>query len=459
MKIRKQFIILSSMIISIPILCSCFILLHTYIHSPNRYLIKGSIPPGKEDLPLISDKDLENLQKSLKMLPQEVEAILCRTTDHKIIYSSVPEIQTGTYMQKNEIWQFASNTSDKYFYQFSQIPSAGSDTLLITRLSLERIKTEEKTKTYLKVLFAIIMITFISLIFIFYISKTIFESLKEIEKSSGQLAAGKLDTPLPNELSVPNINEFSSIMNSLEKMRCELRENQERKNRFITGISHDLRTPVAVIKGYSEAILDGVITEKSEIVNSIDLIQHKSAQLEEMIDTLISYVKLNNTEIKQKLIPQSITTLIKSFAKYVEITGRVFNRNIKTDIRLPENKDIAVPLNDQLVHRSFENLLNNAIRYTKDGDLIEIISFTTIRQEKNYIVLQIKDSGSGIDKKDLEHIFEMFYRGTNSRQEEGMGVGLTVVKSIMDTHGWEISVESHKNKGTCFTIMIPYQSN
>ena len=75
---------------------------------------------------------------------------------------------------------------------------------------------------------------------------------------------------------------------------------------------------------------------------------------------------------------------------------------------------------------------------------------------KNYLFLKIKDSGYGIDKKDLDYIFDLFYRGTTSRQEEGMGIGLAVVKNIMDTHGWEISVESQKGKGSCFTIKIPY---
>ena len=138
----------------------------------------------------------------------------------------------------------------------------------------------------------------------------------------------------------------------------------------------------------------------------------------------------------------------------MEITGKVFKRNVMTDIRL--NKDIKIPLNDQLVHRSFENLLSNAIRYTKENDLIEINAYTIESDVHNFIIMQIKDTGSGIDQKDLDYIFDMFYRGTNSRQEDGMGIGLSVVQSIMNTHGWEISVESQKKKGTCFTIKIPY---
>ena len=84
------------------------------------------------------------------------------------------------------------------------------------------------------------------------------------------------------------------------------------------------------------------------------------------------------------------------------------------------------------------------------------MAFQEESEKQNHIILQIKDTGVGIDKKDLDHIFDIFYRGTNSRKEEGMGIGLSVVKSIIDTHGWSISVSSQKKKGTCFTIKIPY---
>ena len=451
MKIKKQFFILSSLIISIPILCSVFIIIHTYIHSPNRYLMKGSNQLNKLDS--VSNSNLADIEKSLKMLPKNVQALLCRTTDREIIYSTIPEIEVGKIMQREEINNFAMETSDHYFYQFTRIPSAGPDLFLVTRLSHEQINNEQKTKSSLKILLLIILITFISLILILFISKAIFDGLHKIEMTSSQLAAGKLDKPISLEHSPSKENEFSIITRSLEKMRCELLEMQASKNRFITGISHDLRTPVAVIKGYSEAIMDNVITDADEIKSSMDLIDKKATQLEEMIDTLLNFMKLNNTEIQEKLVKHSITKLIKDFAKYAEVTGKIFKRNVKTDIQL--SKDIKIPLNNQLVHRSFENLLSNAIRYTKENDLIEVIAFFDERDSKKYIVMQIRDTGYGIDKKDLDYIFDIFYRGTNSRQEEGMGIGLAVVKSIMDTHGWKILVESQKKKGSCFTILIP----
>lgn len=453
MKIKKQFAILTTLIILIPILCSAFILIHTYMHSPNRYLMQGSANLNTNTFSLLSDKEKNKLENSLKMLPQEVEALLYRLSDRKILYSTIPEIKTGSYIPREEIWHFISETNDEYFYQFSRKSYSSEQTVLLTRLAIQNINTEQKTRYFLRILLIIILMTIFCLINIFFISKAIFEGLGKIEHSSSQMAEGKLNKSISSQTKPSRTNEFTSIMNSLEKMRIELLESQASKNRFITGISHDLRTPVAVIKGYSEAIKDDVISDSKEIKKTMELIDQKTSQLEGMIDTLLNFIKLNNTEIKEKLVRNSITKLINDFSKYAEITGKVFKRNVSSNISI--TKDIKVPLNAQLVYRSFENLFSNAIRYTKDGDKIELIAYED-PDDKHSLIFKIKDSGYGIDKKDLDYIFDLFYRGTNSRQEEGMGVGLAVVKNIMYTHGWKIFVESEKDKGTCFTIVIPH---
>lgn len=453
MKIKKQFAILTTLIISIPILCSAFILIHTYMHSPNRYLMQGSANLNTNTFSLLSDKEKNKLENSLKMLPQEVEALLYRLSDRKILYSTIPEIKTGSYIPREGIWHFISETNDEYFYQFSRKSYSSEQTVLLTRLAIQNFKTEQRTRYFLRILLIIILMTIFCLINIFFISKAIFEGLNKIEHSSSQMAEGKLNKSISSQTKPSRTNEFTSIMNSLEKMRIELLESQASKNRFITGISHDLRTPVAVIKGYSEAIKDDVISDSKEIKKTMELIDQKTSQLEGMIDTLLNFIKLNNTEIKEKLVRNSITKLINDFSKYAEITGKVFKRNVSSNINI--TKDIKVPLNAQLVYRSFENLFSNAIRYTKDGDKIELIAYED-PDDKHSLIFKIKDSGYGIDKKDLDYIFDLFYRGTNSRQEEGMGVGLAVVKNIMYTHGWKIFVESEKDKGTCFTIVIPH---
>ena len=225
------------------------------------------------------------------------------------------------------------------------------------------------------------------------------------------------------------------------------------------GISHDLRTPVSIIKGYTEALHDGVITDKKEIQDSLELIGTKTTQLEEMIDTLLSYIKLNNIELRNTFISQSITDFIKSFAKRAEITGNIFKRNIILNLKLPY--DISIPFDSQLVTRAFENIFINALRYTKDDDSIYLsasIKQETVNKEtRKVIVFSIRDTGPGIKKEDLNNIFDLFYRGTSSRREEGLGVGLSVVKNIIETHCWNIKVTSKLNEGSNFIITIPFE--
>jgi signal transduction histidine kinase len=235
-------------------------------------------------------------------------------------------------------------------------------------------------------------------------------------------------------------------------MRQSLLDSQQRRTRFIMGISHDLRTPVAVIKGYTEAISDNIVTDPKEIKNSLEIITTKTSQLEGMIDTLINFVKLDNADWRQKLVPESVYEVVEDFAKGAEMTGNVFKRNVTTSVEI--NSAVKVPMDKQLFSRALENLFSNAIRYSKDGDSINITGSET----SGSCIVKVSDTGIGIADKDKEHIFELFYRGTNSRREEGMGIGLTVVKSIVDTHGWTIGVDSEPGKGTTFTITIPKQT-
>lgn len=454
MTIKKQFILLSMIIVNIPVLWSLFIIIFSYNRSPKRYILEGS-----QQLEFIeSENDNLYIQETIRQLPSQIQMSIFFPDQNKIIYSTIPELPADTYVTSDSLWKIIKNTSNNYFYQFSAPPFKDSHFLIITRLQHKR--NRGRSIRIFSVIFAILLLsTIISLILIAIISRTIFNSIVKIENKTQQLADGNLSETIHSEEDETG-NEITSILNSLEKMRRELVEIQERKNNFIMGISHDLRTPVAVIKGYSEAISDGVISDKKEIQDTIGLIDKKASQLGERIDTLINFMKLNNTEAKQTLVAESITDLINDFGKYAVITGTVFKRKVTTDIIFDEN--ITVPLNAQLVNRSLENIFSNAIRYTDENDSIEI--YSRIEKTKNQksnrsVIIKIKDTGRGINKKDLNSIFDMFFRGTNSRLEEGMGIGLSVVKTIMDAHGWKINVESEKNKGTCFTIIIPIKTN
>jgi len=450
MTIKKQLTLLSLFIILIPVLCTALLRFQSYIQTSKNYLMKGTSSLDKYNSPNLSQKDLDSLYGTLKVLPPEVQFILISTENNEILLSNIKDFPYTEDILITDFFSYMEKTSVDYFYQISSHVTDNGECLLFTRMSKAHHAPNKRANLLKSVMLFLTIFISICFIMVIFISKTIFSSINKINIKTRQLAEGNLSEKLVDENDNIKRNEITSIMESLEKMRCSLIEVMNKKNKFIMGISHDLRTPVAIIKGYSEAITDGVISSNDEILQSVQLIEDRTTQLGDMIDSLINYVKLNDSEIRQQLTPGPISSIIKDFTKSSILTANVFKRNIISNINIPDN--IFVPLNEQLVLRSFENLFSNALRYTKDGDTIEINSY----QEDSTIILEIKDTGIGIEEKDLDNIFDLFYRGTNSRREEGMGIGLSVVKNIIDTHGWNISVKSEKDKGTCFKISIPF---
>ena len=443
MSIRKQFKLLVIFIIAIPVICTTFLLVQNYLHSSKRFILKGyKAIENVED----ENDDYADGIKLLSVIPNSVEATLIATETSEIICNTMPELEGKETI--HQFWPILEKTYKEYYYQFTS-PKTSKETLLITRIprTQQHLSPSEKIITTLLLLFTIGIV--ISIISIFYISKTISNSIIEIKNKTKEIANGDLNKEIKIDPSIKKQNEIMSILESLEIMRQSLCEAENRKSNFIMGISHDLRTPVAIIKGYTQAITDGVISNKEDIDNAINLISAKTEQLEAMIEDLISFTKLNNYELKEQLVIESITDLLKYFAKEAKLSANVIKREIICDIDLQEN--ILIPLNKKLILRALQNIFVNAIRYTKDGDKI----FINAKRKNKVIIFEIKDTGIGINKQDLPHIFDLFYRSSSSRREHSMGIGLAVVKNVLDAHGWTISVNSTSNVGTSFKIKIP----
>ena len=454
MTIRRQFHILLTAIIAVPICCALFLPAYHYFTSPGRALIHDYKELRKSDTFKLSVREWSKLHDYIRRLPPDVEvAVFSLSSSADILISSIAELKAGTSVSPLALWSFASSTSDTYFYQFTSFRFSGrSDTIIILTRVDKFTKHERRGMDYVAYLVGILLcFAALVLIIIAKISRDIFTSITILEQRTQKIADGDLCVPLTDDAkqSKAKSNEIISLTENLEKMRSALLDAHERRTRFIMGISHDLRTPVAVIKGYTEAISDDVVTDKNEIKKSLEIISTKTNQLEGMIDTLINFVKLDSADWRQKLVPESVLSVVSEFAKSAEMTGAVFKRKITSSISV--SKACKVPMDKQLFSRALENLLSNAIRYSKDGDEIAI----TATETENACVVSVSDTGIGRAQKDLDHIFDMFYRATDSRREEGMGIGLTVVKSIVDTHGWTIGVSSDAGKGSTFTITIP----
>ena len=448
MTVKRQLTLLISLIICLPVF-TALIIYGYYCNSSKRLLLSSyRRSPEKADVFLTSD-DLNSIKKSILSLSPKVEAALI--VKDRIIESTIADFpQPGTTLQEGDLWKIIKQTGEEFYY-LTETP-LGSDrkhlVLLVSRIS----KKKNQTNMFYSLLDCILIFVIICAVATCCISRTITYSLSHLVKQTEKIAKGDL-TPQEQRTPAKSRNEFTDLTEHIDSMRAALLDAKRKQQRFIMGITHDLRTPISVIKGYTEALYDGVITSEEETKKSLEIINVKTSQLEEMITSLINYCTFFRDNFRRQITPLCIKKQLETFAKSAETTGYIFRRKISCNINLLESTDI--PVNEQLLARALENLFGNALRYTEDDGEITI----TADESDEYITITFSDTGCGIAEKDISHLFDLFYRGTNSRREQGLGIGLSVVKDIVDLHGWSIDIRSELGKGSDFIIRIPKNTN
>jgi signal transduction histidine kinase len=371
--------------------------------------------------------------------------------DLLVIYSTIPDFKTGAAATREEIFSLLEAKNSRYRYSFE---SPGW--LRIHEYILIRRDVQDRPRPPL---FPIVSaITLLAALVVFSISmslliaRSITKSVLVLEDATKRIAAGNLDLTV----DVRGSNEITSLTSSLNQMRSALKEDENRRLRFIMGVTHDLKTPLALIRGYTEALKDDVAGDPAFRIEAMDIIISKADQLEGMINDLLEFVRMDSGEWRSRLQKIHIGEFLRAFAKRISLDAELLHHHTVIDISLPPS--LCVPLDERLALRALENLVNNAIRYTPEGTTIRLGA----RVLEQAILITVSDNGPGISKTDLPHVFEAFYRGSSSRREEGMGLGLSIVKWVVVSHGWSIAVASEQgmgaeNPGTCFTITIPPQ--
>jgi len=440
MKIKTQARILTAGILAVPL----FIILTLVIY---RISLSVDVVPGilaYENVSALMEEhfdpdDLDSVIRNIVRF-RNLGSVTIFRSDLFVLYSELPEFKPDTYSSWEEIMPMLESQQ----LIFTSQGLEGNRGYVLIKLKLNDRLAPIFLPAYTGIIIAVILIIF-SVCASIIITRTITHSVEVLEDATRRIAEGELDI----KVDVKGNNEIISLANSLNKVRNALKEEELRRSRFIMGITHDLKTPLALIKGYAEVIEDGITGDTISYSDAAQTITDKADQLECMIDDLIDFVKMDSGEWRGKLNNVNLASFLKNALKLWSMDIDVLRHEIVCDINLPGN--IIISLDEKLVYRAIENIIYNAVRYTPAGSIIRFAA----SQSDNIAELVISDSGQGIDKEDLPHIFEMFYRSSSSRDEQGIGLGLAVVKWVVDYHGWSISVSSEKGKGTSFCILIP----
>lgn len=282
-----------------------------------------------------------------------------------------------------------------------------------------------------------------------YMSKPVVMIIEHINKlKQGQYKQVQEEKGIYAEVYT-NLNQLS---HQLEDISVQRKRLDTMRAEWIINISHDLKTPLSSIKGYSEVIgnRDYKITAQ-EMYQYAEVIQSKSIYIEKLIDNLKLTYQLKNALLPIHKTTVDIVNLTREII--IEFMNMPHYENRLIEFECPQ-EELVIQADQGLIQRAIVNLVNNALIHTDVKTLIQV----RIKQTFGYAIVTIEDNGKGINKSDLPHIFDRYFRGTNTDPKSGSGLGMAIVKEIIVAHGGEVVVESTKGNGTKIILQIPVKN-
>lgn len=276
---------------------------------------------------------------------------------------------------------------------------------------------------------------------IYKIINTIRRRMEKILYGISYVSEGNLDV----ELDLKNAGEYKVIYQNFNKMVKELKNTRIEMQNFVNDFSHEFKTPITSIKGFAEILLETEVSEEDQ-KQYLQIIAEESARLAELSQNTLLLSKLDAQQVVIDKNEFSLDEQIKKIA--ILMIKEVEKKNITLDMDLPNIKYYG---NQELLCQVWMNLMNNAIKFTPERGKITI----SIMDNKDYISVNISDSGIGMDEETVKQIFKKYYQGDDSHATRGYGLGLSIVARIVNLCGGDIFVTSELGCGSTFTVKLP----
>ena len=308
------------------------------------------------------------------------------------------------------------------------------------------------------ILTATIILVFTALSVGLWIYRSIAVPLVKLRKATQNIKEGNLDFVL----EVEGKDDFSQLCQDFEEMRKRLKESTEEKilmdkenKELISNISHDLKTPITAVKGYVEGIMDGVADTPEKMNRYVRTIYNKTNEMDHLINELTFYSKIDTNRIPYTFSKLNVEDYFSDCAE--ELGLEMETKGIELVYANYVEKDVQVIADGEQIRRVIHNIVSNAIKYMeKPKGIIQL----RVKDVGDFIQVEIEDNGKGIAAKDLPYIFDRFYRTDVSRNSSkgGSGIGLSIVKKIMEDHGGKVWATSRLGIGTImYFVLRKYQ--
>lgn len=280
--------------------------------------------------------------------------------------------------------------------------------------------------------------------------KKILKPVNELDIAAKRVAAGYLTMPI----NYTKNDEFKNVCDSFDLMQTHLREGMEKnmayeraRREMISGISHDLRTPLTSVKGFIKGVLDGVASTDEKKNQYLNIAYKKACDMDVLLEKLFYFSKLEtgNMPFYKKNI--NIYDYIEDYAE--DKKQELNEKNVEFEYNA-DYAEILCNVDFEQIKRVIDNIIENSIKYSEAEKLCVSIN---VKSDNDNVTIVVADNGKGIAENKLNSIFELFYRGDESRTNSGSGLGLYVCKYITEAHGGKIWAEN--NDGLCVYISLP----
>ena len=294
-----------------------------------------------------------------------------------------------------------------------------------------------------------------------WIYRSVATPLVKLRKATQNIKDGNLDFVL----DVEGADEFAELCRDFEEMRRRLKESAEEKlvldkenKELISNISHDLKTPITAVKGYVEGIMDGVADTPEKMDRYVRTIYNKTVEMDHLINELTFYSKIDTNRIPYTFSKLNVEDYFSDCAE--EVGLELETRGIQLCYANYVDSDVQVIADGEQIRRVIHNIISNAIKYMDKGKGMKGIIQIRVKDVGDFVQVEIEDNGKGIAAKDLPYIFDRFYRTDVSRNSAkgGSGIGLSIVRKILEDHGGKVWATSREDIGTImYFVLRKYQ--
>lgn len=408
-----------------------------------------------------TDKEiLEQLNKDSKLA---LSKIIVYYNDN-FIYSGLEERKSNVIIDMLPKYDSISDVSvmtyyvgDKTKYLVKPIPFTYQDgefgTIYIVAETGHSIQ-EVKSMVIQFAFICIILITLTGTCLTLWLYKSVLAPINKLKDAAKSITQENLEF----SMSYPIEDEFIQLYDTFEEMRVHLKESIEKNinndiesKELISNISHDLKTPITAIKGYVEGIMDGVADTPEKMDRYIKTIYNKANDMDRLIGELTVYSKIDTNKIPYHFIKLNVAEYFDDCIE--EISTELENKNFKLTYLNYTDKSTEVIADPEQIKRVVNNIISNSLKYNdKEQGIINI----RIKDQKDYVHFEIEDNGKGVSPNDLPYIFERFYRTDSSRNSKkgGSGIGLSIVKKIIEAHGGTIWAFSTLETGAAIHFLL-----